>query len=87
MARELHRSDLEKSKMHQALYARNWSADLSFPSELWLTWNAKGFIKKPSRWTCPVTIVPLRSVVMEAIVAGTEPLGSHVVIREKECFY
>lgn len=74
--------------MHQALYAGNWSVNSPPPSELWLKSYAKGFISKErTQKTCPVRIAPLRSVRMEAIVVGTEPLGSHVVIREKASFY
>ena len=87
MARELHRSDLEEPTVHQALYARNLSVNSPSPSELWLIWHAKGLIKERTQRTCPVWTPPLRNVVMEAIVVGTEPLGSHVVIRETASFY
>lgn len=74
--------------MHQALYGRNWYVDSTSPSEVWLTWHPKGFIfKEPTRGTCPVLRVPSRNVGMEVIVAGTEPLGSRAVIREKASFY
>lgn len=88
MARQLHRSDLEKPTMHQAVYTRNLYVDSPSDSEYLLMWHVKCLIvKKRTRRTSPMITAPLRHVGMEAIAVGMEPLGKDVVMMEKASFY